>query len=229
MKVTKSVKYNYKLTEETIEKDIDSFIQIARRGYYGWDHKEGNEGLRIIKQYFRLIQAKLDKNEFEECKNCYKKLILFLFDASTGRDEANFGYEDLLARISSDFDKFIKNYFICLVKTCNIEQLADECSEYAARLKEYGFDSDIEVLKKNLDKPSLERLTNLMLSRTEGMTKKDENKHDIIYFIMNFVQEQRDKKKYLELCNRFKGILKDEEVEFMVGEYDEGIGGEEKE
>ena len=51
MKLTKTVKYNYTLTEETLEKDIESFIKEARKGRYSWDYKYNSEGLKIIKQY----------------------------------------------------------------------------------------------------------------------------------------------------------------------------------
>jgi len=112
MKLTRTVKYNYKLTEENLEKDIDKFIELARKGDYHMDKMYQNEGLKIIKQYFRILQEKFENNEFEECMYCYHKLILFLFDSSLGNDDADFGYEDLLAKISSNFDKFINNYFI---------------------------------------------------------------------------------------------------------------------
>ena len=117
MRFTKTVKYNYTLTEETLEKDIEGFIGKARRGNYSWDYKYDGEGLKIIKQYFRILNDKFKNEEYQECKVCYEKLILFLFDASSGKDKADFGYEDLLARITNDFDKYIKNYFICLFYT----------------------------------------------------------------------------------------------------------------
>jgi len=223
MKITKSVKYNYKLTEETLEKDIEKFIEVARKGEFGWDYKFGGEGVRIIKQYFRLIHEKFDNKEYEQCKKCYKKLILFLFDASTGRDEACFGYEDLLAKISKDFNQFIKDYFICLVKTCDVEELANEVAEYSVKLRECGFESDKKILIQSLDKLSLENLMNRMLIKTEGMTKKDEDKQDIIYFLMEISEELEDKEKYLGLCERFKGILSDEEVNNLKREYDEDL------
>ena len=60
MKLTKTVKYNYKLTEETLEKDIDEFIAHARKGDYHMDKMYGNEGLKIIKQYLRILNEKCD-------------------------------------------------------------------------------------------------------------------------------------------------------------------------
>ncbi|MFW6233337.1 MAG: hypothetical protein ACOC3Z_01600 [Nanoarchaeota archaeon] len=82
MKITKTVKYNYKLTEETLEKDIESFIEEARKGVFFWDYKNNSIGLKIIKHYFKLLQEKFEKEEYEECKICYGKLILFLIDSS---------------------------------------------------------------------------------------------------------------------------------------------------
>ena len=160
MKVTKTVKYNYKLTEETLEKDIESFIEEAREGTFFWDYKNKGLGVKIIRQYFKLLQEKFDNQEYEECKVCYGKLILFLIDSSVGKDDANFGYEDLLFKIDKNFDRFIKNYFICLVKTCEIEELTERVANYAIRLERagYGFDSDINILITELDEEILKNL-----------------------------------------------------------------------
>ena len=221
MKLTKTVKYNYKLTEETLEKDIDSFIFLARKGNFSWDNKFENIGLKIIKQYFKVLKEKFNTKEYEECKVCYEKLILFLFDASRGDDKANFGYEDLLARVSNDFDNYIKNYFICLVKTCSIEELAEKVSTYASKLKDYGFDSDGKILFTSLKKEELMKLEELMLNKTENMTKKDEDKQGILYFLLSLVRMQKDKIKYLNLCERFKDILDDEDLEYTKEGYEE--------
>jgi hypothetical protein len=223
MKVTKIVKYNYKLTEETLEKDIERFISDARKGDYSWDYKCGGEGIKIIKQYFKILKEKLSKEEYQECKECYKKLILFLFDASVGEDEACFGYEDLLSKTSKDFDQLIRNYFTCLVKICDIGELSNEIAEYAIKLwgSGSGFDSDTKVLIQNLEKLFLENLINRMLIKTEGMTKKDEDKQGIVYFLMKIAEEQEDKEKYLKLCERFRGVLPDNEFEYLKKEWDE--------
>ncbi len=226
MKVTR--KYSYKLTEKTLEEDIDKFILDARAGIYGWDRKCGGEGLRIIKQYFKLIFEKYKKEKFEECARCYKKLILFLFDSSTGRDEAGFGYEDLLSQVSKDFDAIIEKYFFSILKVYSSEDLANECYNYIINLKEYGFDSDKEVLIKNLEGEKMDNLINLLLLKTEGMTKNDEDKHGIIYFLMEIYESLGKKEKYLELCERFKGILSEKEIEYFRNNFGEDSLWEDK-
>ena len=159
--------------------------------------------------------------EYQECKICYEKFIIFLFDASRGDDEADFGYEDLIAKATDDFDKYIKNYFVCLVKTCEIEELAERVSLYTSKLKDYGFESDIKTLVENLDKLQLDNLETRMLIKTEGMTKKDDTKKDILFFLLGIVKERKQKEKYLELCNRFIGILDKETMDYLIEEYDE--------
>ena len=221
MKLTKTVKYNYKLTEETLEKDIDEFISHARKGDFSWDYKYGSIGLKVIKQYFRILQEKFKNQEYGECKICYEKLILFLFDASCGNDKADFGYEDLLAKITKEFDDYIKNYFICLVKTCDIDELAERVSRYASHLNVYGFDSDKQMLLDSLDKNQLNQLEIKILAKTVGMTKKDQEKQDIVYFLMSIAEVQEDKEKYLRLCERFKEIMSDKEFEYLKNEYEE--------
>ncbi len=71
MKIIKT----YVLSEKTLERDIDKFIRDAKRGVYQYDYKYGLEGLKIIKVYFRMIQEEFNKQNYEVCKVCYKKII----------------------------------------------------------------------------------------------------------------------------------------------------------
>jgi len=209
MKVTKIVKYNYRLTEESLEKDIDKFIYDLRM--IGLNIN----GLRIIKQYFKLIGEKFVRDEFEECARCYKKLILFLFDNSTGMSEVDFGYEDLLAKVSDDFDNFVEKYFISLVKVYSNEELANECYDYIIKLGEYGFNSEGDVLIRYLERKKLDDLIGLLLLKTEGMDKGDEEKQDVIYFLIGLFEEMGEEEKRLKLCERFKWILPEEEIDYL--------------
>src|SRR3989338_896513 len=220
MKIKKVVKYNYELTEETIEKDIDKFIENAKKGDYHMDKMYGNEGLKIIKQYLKILNEKFKNNEFMECNDCYHKLIPFLLVSSSAEGDL-FDYNDMLAMLSRDFDDYVNNYFICLVKTCKMDELADKVSEYASNLNDYGFDSDKEILLNNLSKERLNQLEEKMLLKTEGMTKKDEKKHEIVYFLLDLAKIQDDKSKYLSLCEKFKGVLNGEEYEYLKGEYED--------
>lgn len=57
MKIIKT----YTLSEKTLEKDIDKFIRDAKNGKYQYDYKDGQEGLKILKAYFRMIEQELKK------------------------------------------------------------------------------------------------------------------------------------------------------------------------
>jgi len=220
MKVTKTVKYRCILTEETLEKDIEEFIKDARRGDFSWDAKHGSFGLRIIKQYFKLLQNKFDNNELTECMECYHRLILFLLDSSTGKDKANFGYDDLLAKTSNNFDEFINNYFTCLVNVCNLEELAEKIAEYASKLQGYGFEPDKIILLKKLNQEQLNKLEQRILVKVTGMTEKDEDKQDILHFLIGLAEKQRDRDKYMQLVSKFEGVLDKEELECLREEYE---------
>ena len=52
MKITKT----YSLSEKTLEKDIGKFMRDAKKGAYQYDYKYGQEGLKLIKAYFRMIE-----------------------------------------------------------------------------------------------------------------------------------------------------------------------------
>ena len=159
MKLTKTIKYNYKITEETLEKDIDKFMLEAKKRWYQMDRLNNGEGIKIIKQYFKILKEKFESNELQECKLCYEKLILFCIDASGANECDNlFDYEDLLANINGNFDQYVKNYFICLVKTCDVNELVERVSRYASYLDTYGFNSDKEVLLNNLNKEQLDQV-----------------------------------------------------------------------
>lgn len=226
MKLTKTVKYNYQLTEETLEKDIDAFIKAVQRGDYQMDRRHGGDALKIIKHYFKLLQDKFDNNQYEECKKCYEKLILFCIDASGANDcDLLFDYEDLLAKITREFDDYVKNYFICLVKTCNTNELTERVARYATHLDMYGFDSDKKILAESLDKEKLDAFEHEMLAQTENMTKKDHAKQDILYFLIEFAETQKNKTKYLALCDRLKDVIDDEELDYLKEQY----GGSEAE
>ena len=220
MKITKKVKYDYNLTEDTLEKDMGQFILAAKNKDFAMDRHYGGEGLKIIKQYFKILKEKFKNQEFEECKTCYEKLILFCIDASGANECDNlFDYEDLLAKIAKEFDDHIKDYFICLIKTCDIDELAERISRYASRLDIYGFESDKKVLLANLNKEQLAELEEKMLSKATGMTKEDKDKHDIVYFLISLARASEDKNKYLLLCDKLKGILSDEEFEYLKNDY----------
>src|SRR3989339_379511 len=216
MKLIKTIKY--KLTEETLEKDIDCFIADAKKGNYHMDKMYDNEGLKIIKQYLRILKEKFKNNELEECKNCYHKLVPFLLIHSCAEEDL-FDYNDLLAMLTKDFDLIVRNYFICLVKTCDSEELADKISQYTYSLDYYGFDSDKDILLDNLNELQLKNLETRMLIKTEGMTKKDQGKQEIIYFLMDIAQIQEDKDKYISLCERFRGVFSEKEIDELKKEY----------
>src|SRR3989344_4974934 len=102
---------------------------MLKKGNFHMDKMYQNEGLKIIKQYFKILNEKFKNKELEECKRCYHKLIPFLLIASSAENNL-FDYNDLLAKITKEFDDYINNYFVCLVKTCEINELADKISEY---------------------------------------------------------------------------------------------------
>ena len=58
MKITKKVKYDYNLTEDTLEKDMGQFILAAKNKDFAMDRHYGGEGLKIIKQYFKILKEK---------------------------------------------------------------------------------------------------------------------------------------------------------------------------
>jgi hypothetical protein len=63
-----------------------------------------------------------------------------------------------------------------------------------------------------------------MIAKTIGMTKKDQDKQDILHFLMSIAEIQNDKEKYLRLCEKFRGILNREEFDYLKGEFEDDLG-----
>lgn len=72
MKITKT----YSLSEKTLEKDIDKFIRDAKKGAYQYDYKYGQDGLKLIKTYFRLIEEEFKKRILSNRKSLLQKAII---------------------------------------------------------------------------------------------------------------------------------------------------------
>src|SRR3989339_1690037 len=140
MKVIKT----YALSEVSIEKDIDNFIKEAKKGVFQYDYKYGQEGLKILKAYFRMLEAEFKQNNFTVARNCYKKLLSFLLQ----KEYEYFNYEDIMSKFNSE--KIIGSYFTCLIKTCSVGELFQEYLEYLKIKEDYYFESADTVLLNEL-------------------------------------------------------------------------------
>src|SRR3989344_647553 len=135
-----NIAYNYQLDEITEYENIseeDSQNIINKLNEFDKD-VFSKRHIALKKELRYPLNKKFKNNELEECKRCYQKFIPFLIKASSAENDL-FDYEDLLAKITKDFDDYVKNYFICLVKTCSLDELSDRIARYASSLDIYGF------------------------------------------------------------------------------------------
>lgn len=210
MKIIKT----YALTEKTLDKDIDKFISDTRNGKYFYDYKHGMEGLKIIKQYFRLIQKEYDNKNHELAKICYKKLLFLLFEDSY--EYNHFGYEDIIGRSKLDFEKIISNYFSCLTKLCSVEELLKEYVEYVNAKKDYDFESADKTIIRNLSKDNLTTFEDMVLTEVKDMRNKDYEIYDLVYFLLEPAKFQNNKEKHRSLIEQFSNLIDD--VDEVCGE-----------
>jgi superfamily I DNA/RNA helicase len=215
MKIVK--KYEYKLTEETLDKDIDTFIKEARKGAFEWDHKYGMEGLRIIKQYFKLTQNEFDKGDFPLCKECYKKLLYLLFEE--GYENSYFGYEDIVGRSNLDFEKIIRQYFICLIRVHSVDEVFHEFIEYLKKKQDYYFEAAEKTITTDLRENDFTRFGELLLLEAGKIGKEDYELHDVLSFLLN-IAKKKDEKEFLELAQKFAPALGYESVKEFLEEYE---------
>ena len=205
MKIVKT--YDYQLSENTLEKDIDKFIRYAKKGAYQFDYRYGQEGLKIIKAYFRMIEDGFKKQNYAVARICYKKLFFLLLQIEYNY----FDYEDIVGKLN--FEKFIANYFICLIKLCSIEELFRGYSEYLKLKEEYYFESAHKTLFANLSEDILKNFTTLVEKEAEKVKEKDYALYDYVYFLLDLAKFRKDRNSYNLLCEKYEKIVGEEQKE----------------
>ena len=205
MKIVKT--YNYQLSEKTLEKDIDRFIRDAKKGAYQFDYKYGQEGLKIIKAYFRMIEDEFKKRDYAVARICYKKLMFLLLQCEYNY----FDYEDIVGKLN--FEKFLDNYFICLIKLCSVEELFKDYRDYAKIKEEYDFESVHQTLFINLSADSLNQFKILVEKEAENVKEKDYALYDLIYFLLDLAKFRKDRSTYDQLCEKYEKLVGEEQKE----------------
>lgn len=182
MKIIKT--YSYALSEDSLEKDIDKFIRDAKNGAYQRDYNYGQEGLKTIKAYFRMIEEEFKKQNYSLAAACYKKLMFLLL-----QNEHNyFNYEDIVGKLS--FNKFIANYFTCLIKLCSVEELFKEYIEYLKAKPEYDFESDKTIID-GLSDSDRERFISMVGEEAKNVKEGDYGLYSLIYFLLELAKKRQ--------------------------------------
>ena len=200
MKIIKT--YSYALTEKTLEEDIDHFIRDAKRGVYQYDYKYGQEGLKLIRAYFRMIEDEFKKQNYPVARNCYKKLIFLLLQT-----EYNYlDYEDVLSKLSN-FEKRLEHYLTCLVKTCSTEELFQEYYAYCKINEVYDFLSAHQTIIASLSEDNLNVFTTLVAKAAEILKEDDYGLYTLIYFLLDLAKHSNNREEYNALCKRYEKIV----------------------
>src|SRR3989344_925490 len=171
----------YRLSEENLEKDIDNFIRDAKNGEYHYDYKYCQEGLKLIKAYFRMIEEEFKKQNYQIARACYKKLMFLLLQSEYNY----FNYEDIVGKLN--FDKFLANYFVCLIKHGNIEELFTEYLEYLKIKEDYYFEPVHKTILTNLSEENLKIFVDIVEKEAESIKEEDYAMYDLIYFLLDYL------------------------------------------
>lgn len=207
MKVIKT----YVLSEKTLEEDIDKFIKEAKRGYYQYDYKYGQDGLKSLKAYFRMIEDEFKKQNYSDCRICYQKILFFFLQ----KEYDYFNYEDILSKFNTE--KIVGNYFTSLIKTCSVEELFKEYLEYLRAKEDYYFKSAHQTILSQLSEKDCHAFMELVKKESETVGEKDYAHHDLISLQLDLAKERKDKNAYYELCEKYDKIVEEEQKE----EFDE--------
>ena len=196
----------YKLSEKNLEKDIDKFIRQAKKGAYQYDYKYGQEGLKIIKAYFRMIEEEFKKKNYQTARVCYKKLMFLLLQSEYNY----FDYEDIVGKLN--FEKFLANYIICLIKQCTVEELFTEYLEYLKIKEDYYFESVHKTIITSLSEDSLQIFLNIVGKEAENIKEKDYAMYDLIYYMLDFTKFIKNREEFDRLCKKYKGFVDEDET-----------------
>ncbi len=211
MKVIKT----YALSEESIEKDIDNFIKEAKKGAFQYDYKYGQEGLKILKAYFRMLETEFKQNNFIVARTGYKKILFFLLQ----KEYEYFNYEDIMSKFNSD--KIIGIYFACLIKTCSVEEFFQEYLEYLKIKEDYYFESADKVLFNELSEKDFNKFILMVKEQAETVKEKDYAMYDLIYFLLKLAKSNKNEEEYYQLCDKYEKIVgEDQKEEFNEKEAD---------
>lgn len=205
MKIIKTCKYV--LSEKSLEEDIDKFMRDAKNGAYQYDYKYGQEGLKLIKAYFRMVEDEFKKQNYAVARACYKKLMFFLLQTEYNY----FNYEDIVGKLN--FEKFIANYFTCLIKTCAVDELFKEYLEYLRVTEDYYFESADKTILTGLLEEEKERFVSLIEKESETIKEDDYAMHNLIYFQLDLAMAKKDKNKYDAICEKYEKIVGKEQKE----------------
>ena len=195
----------YKLSEKNLEKDIDKFIRQAKKGAYQYDYKYGQEGLKIIKAYFRMIEEEFKKKNYQTARVCYKKLMFLLLQSEYNY----FDYEDIVGKLN--FEKFLANYIICLIKQCTVEELFTEYLEYLKIKEDYYFESVHKTIITSLSEDSLQIFLNIVGKEAENIKEKDYAMYDLIYFLLDYSKLRKNKDEFDRRCEKYKRFIDEDE------------------
>jgi len=214
MKIVK--KYEYKLSEETLDKDIDKFIKEAKQRAYQMDHRYGQEGLKIIKAYFRMIKEEFKKGNYNIARICYKKLTSLLLQS----EENYFDYEDIVGRLN--FKEYIANYFTCLVKLCTIEELFNEYLEYLIVKEDYYFEEAERTIVEGLNDEQFAQFKSLLEQKAGEIKHDNYAMHDILNFLMDIAKKkEHNEEKFRELAMKFAPILGYGDLKQFLEDYED--------
>ncbi|HII14988.1 MAG TPA: hypothetical protein HA362_01635 [Nanoarchaeota archaeon] len=202
MKIIKT--YSYALSEDSLGKDIDKFIRGAKSGAYQFDYKYGQEGLKTIKAYFRMIEDEFKKQNYLIARICYKKLMFLLLQ----NDYNYFDYEDIVGKLN--FEKFIANYFTCILNLCSVEELFKEYIEYLKAKPEYDFESANKTILAGLSDNDRERFISMVEKEAENVKDGDYGLYSLIYFLLELARERKDRARYYALCDKYEKLLDEE-------------------
>lgn len=199
MKIIK--KYEYKLSEKTLDKDIEKFIKHLKEGDYSWGDDD-KEGVKLTRAYFRMIEDEFKKQNFNIAKNCYQKLMFPLLG------EEGYGYFNMDIVGALNFEKFIGNYFICLIKLHTTEELFNEYIEYLKAKEDYYFETAETTIMEELSEEELAKFKKLLFLKVDTIKEDDYAMHDVLTFLLDITKKkERDETTFMKLAVRFAPIL----------------------
>ena len=120
-----------------------------------------------------------------------------------------FNYEDIVSKLN--FEKFLANYFVCLIKPGNVEELFAEYLKYLKVKEDYYFESVHKTIFENMSESSLKIFINLVEKEAESIKEEDYARYDLIYFLLDYSKLRKNRDEFDKICKKYRGFVDEDE------------------
>jgi len=163
-----------------------------------------------------MIEDEFKKQSYQTARACYKKLMFLLLQSEYNY----FDYEDIVGKLN--FEKFLENYFICIIKSCSVEELFHEFIEYLKVKEDYYFPEAEKTILECLTTEQFAQFRILLEQKAKEIKHDDYAMQDILTFLLDIARKkEHNEEKFKELSMKFAPILGYGDLKQFLEDYED--------